>query len=185
MPEPFHSGHDEYLARYLKTDEKKIIGIGREVQGRHRDGSVFPLYLGISEMKIGDQRMFMGTVQNISARKQSEISLRESEIRLKTIVDSAVDGIISIDDQGFVLTFNPAAEKLFGYGAEEVIGKKINMLMPEPYYSEHDSYLMRYATTGVKKIIGIGREVRGRNKNGSVFPIYLSVGEMEINGRCL
>jgi diguanylate cyclase (GGDEF)-like protein/PAS domain S-box-containing protein len=104
---------------------------------------------------------------------------------LDVILDIAVDAIISIDNHGFILTFNPAAEKLFGYLADEAIGQKINILMPEPYSVEHDSYMEDYEKTGIKKIIGIGREVVAKHKDGTVFPIRLSVGEAKIDNNSI
>lgn len=107
----------------------------------------------------------------------------ESGQLLKAIIENAIEGIITIDEHGIVESINPAALLLFGYKAEEVIGRNISFLMPEPDRSAHDGYLHNYLTTGVKKIIGIGREVKGLKKNGSTFPFRLSVSEVNYENR--
>jgi len=101
---------------------------------------------------------------------------------LQAIFESAVDGIIVIDSQGIVEAFNPGAERLFGYSEKEVLGHNVKMLMPAPYRDEHDQYIARYRETSEKRIIGIGRQVTGRRKDGTTFPVHLSVGEMRIEG---
>jgi PAS domain S-box-containing protein len=98
-------------------------------------------------------------------------------IRLQAVLDTAVDGIVLIDVNGSVLSFNPACERLFGYAPDEVIGCNVKMLMPPVYSDNHDQYLANYRRTSTRKIIGIGREVFGQRKDGSIFPMYLSVGE--------
>ena len=98
------------------------------------------------------------------------------------LVAFAVDGIMVIDEKGTVRVYNKACERLFGYEAGEVIGRNVKMLMPQPYRDEHDNYLAHYVATGEKHIIGIGREVAGRRKDGTVFPINLSVGEGVVRG---
>lgn len=102
----------------------------------------------------------------------------DSSRLLEAIIENAIDGIITIDPHGIVESINPAALVLFGYTAEEVIGNNISMLMPEPDRSSHDRYIETYEQTGHKKIIGIGREVRGLKKDGSTFPFRLSVSEV-------
>lgn len=101
-----------------------------------------------------------------------------SEAELRGAIDTAIDGMIVIDRAGTVLLYNRACERLFGYAAGEVLGRNIGMLMPSPHRERHDTYLRDYLRTGTAKIIGIGREVAGRRKDGSTFPMRLSVGEL-------
>jgi PAS domain S-box-containing protein len=103
--------------------------------------------------------------------------------KLRGILESAVTAIITIDDRGIIESVNPATERLFGYNVAELVGHNVNVLMPEPYRTEHDGYLSNYLRTGTKKIIGIGREVSGRRKDGTTFPVYLSVSEFKADGR--
>jgi two-component system sensor kinase FixL len=182
MPSPYHEEHDAYLERYLTTGEAKIIGVGREVSGRRRDGTVFPVQLSVREMRIGGERKFTGMLQDLTKRVRLEGALGASEARWRAIVDSAVDGIVMIDAHGRIEAFNLGAERLFGYTSDEVRGENVSMLMPTPYREEHDRYLSRYLATGRAKIIGMGREVQGRRKNGTTFPLHLSVGELTIGG---
>ena len=358
-PQPDHDEYDGYLHNYLTTGEKKILGTGREVMGRRRDGSTFPMDLALSEFELGGRRIFTGIVRDITTRKQAEKErqrqllaervhravlemeavggfervvevmarelnalgvhfdavgvniideqvgdfrsysvlagqqtcihssdaidhpviqqllgywrmgviwervpvaevrvineaeaytpsvvidvpfaegtvavglqaepgtnaalievlqllaslvdlgcrrLREINARRQTeidllhakeeaeeasrtvasVVDNAIDGIITIDSEGTVGSFNPAAERIFGYAAAAVMGQNVRMLMPEPYHDEHDGYLHNYLTTGEKKILGTGREVMGRRRDGSTFPMDLAISEFELGGR--
>jgi PAS domain S-box-containing protein len=113
--------------------------------------------------------------QEIEERKRTEEALRRSERRLRSVVDHVIDAIITIDECGTVEAFNPAAEKIFGYQCSEILGQNIKVLMPKPYHDEHDGYLANYLRTGQAKIIGSGREVIGRRKDGSIFPMELAV----------
>ena len=182
MPPPFHEEHDGYLERYLSTGRAAIIGIGREVEGKRKDGTVFPLHLSVGEMTVGGERKFTGMLHDLSGRVKLEDELRASEEKWRAVIDSAVDGIVVIDPRGAIESLNPAAVRLFGYDESETIGRNVSMLMPSPYHEEHDSYLARYLSTGNKKIIGIGREVTGRRKDGTTFPLHLSVGEIFTKG---
>ena len=109
----------------------------------------------------------------------------ESVARLDTLLATAVDGIIVIDSTGIVQVYNAACERLFGYSAGDVVGQNVRMLMPSPYQERHDRYIASYRATGNPKIIGVGREVSGRRKDGSVFPMYLSVGEGHQHGQSI
>ena len=110
-----------------------------------------------------------------------EYIINENVEKLNAVINTILDGIIVINARGKIEGFNPAAENLFGYSASEIMGKNVNLLMPEPYHSKHDGFLNNYITTGEKKIIGIGREVVGLRKNGSEFPLDLAVTEMHLN----
>lgn len=110
-------------------------------------------------------------------------SIQEVALRLQAIIETAIDGIILIDAFGIVESINPAAATLFGYAEQEVIGKNISMLMPSPYNEQHDDYIDRYKKTGKAKIIGIGREVSGLRKDGTIFPMRLAVSEVQLENR--
>jgi PAS domain S-box-containing protein len=118
-------------------------------------------------------------------RRQAADALTESAERLRAILDTAVEGIITIDHRGLMETVNPAAEKIFGYPAAELIGRNISLLMPPPHRQAHDGYLANYLRTGQAHIIGIGREVSGRRKDGTIFPMDLSVSEVRLKDRVL
>lgn len=116
--------------------------------------------------------------------KEAE-DLREDAARLRAILDTTVDGIVTINESNIIQSFNKAAEHIFGYSASEVIGKNVKMLMPSPYRENHDSYVADYLRTGERKIIGTGREVRGLRKDGSTFPLYLAVSEVRVGHKRL
>ncbi len=118
---------------------------------------------------------------NILAR--SESAVRDREERLRAILETAVEGIITIDECGIIESFNRASETIFGYSANEVIGKNVNVLMSTPHREQHDGYLENYQHTGRAKIIGIGRETFARKKDGTLFPIDLSVSEVKLSDR--
>ncbi|NTH47049.1 PAS domain S-box protein [Agrobacterium rhizogenes] len=123
------------------------------------------------------------TNTDISDLKRIQADLAEREAHLRSILATVPESMVVIDEGGTIASFSSAAEKLFGYSAEEVYGKNVRMLMPSPDREAHDGYLSHYLTTGERRIIGYGRVVSGQRKDGTVFPMELSVGEAIANGK--
>lgn len=137
---------------------------------------------------FGDKRVASGLEvklfwQMVTNLKQIKVELEKSQNQLQAIIHNAMDGIITINEAGEILGFNPAAEQIFGYKQQDILGKNVNILMPEPTRGEHDGYIERYINTGEAKIIGVGgREVVAVRKNGEQFPMEVSISEMVLGG---
>src|SRR5271157_3375762 len=137
---------------------------------------------GVPVVKDGKVVQLRGIFQDISERKRTEASLEESQARMAAIVKTAVNAIITIDEQGIVWSFNPAAEKIFGYSSEEIVGKNVSLLMPSPHREQHAEYVARFKSTGERHVLGVQREVYALRKDGSTFPIELGVSEIHVHG---
>ncbi|WP_054774704.1 PAS domain S-box protein [Methylogaea oryzae] len=164
-----------YLTHQLRDLEQASMAVAQgdftpvlRVRGRDELARVAQAFNGMSER--------MGNTY-----RHLQVALAEAERRgerLQAVVDSGLDGILAIDQYGRITLFSRSAERIFGYGADEVMGRNVSMLMPEPYQSEHDGYLRRYLETRERHVIGVGREVVGLHKDGSVFPMDLSITEL-------
>ncbi|MBC8740370.1 PAS domain S-box protein [Paraburkholderia sp. UCT31] len=184
MPERFRAAHIGKRVDYFAAPHARPMGTGMELLGRRQDGGEFPIEVSLSPLRTDrGLKLVMATIHDITSRKRAEEALLESEARMRAIVDTAVDAIITIDEQGVMERVNPRAERLFGYSGVEMIGKNVSMLMPEPFRNMHDGYLAQYRQTGEKKIIGVGREVVGLRKDGTTFPMDLAVAEMHLGQR--
>jgi len=157
-----------------------------EFVDKNKDGGLYDAEATISQIHdaAGHAIGYVGVQRDISDRKRAERGLAESEARIRAIVETAADGIITIDERGIIETCNPAVEKMFGYAREELIGRNVSLLMSSPEREEHDGHLARYSQTHQPNIIGNGREVRGRRKDGTIFPVDLSVSETQLGDRC-
>ena len=133
---------------------------------------------------FGDKRVASGLEvklfwQMVTNLKQIKGELEKSQSQLQAIIHNAMDGIITIDETGAILGFNPAAEHIFGYAQQEILGRNVNILMPEPTRSAHDGFILNYIRTGEAKVMGVsGREVAAVRKNGEQFPMEVSISEM-------
>jgi two-component system sensor kinase FixL len=155
-----------------------------EMVRRTKDGRLIHVSVNISPLRDPDGHIVGAATiaRDITEQRRVERALRSSEAHWRSIIQSAVDGIVVINERGIVEAVNPAVERLFGYAEAELVGRNVNVLMPAPYHDEHDAYIAHYLATGQKKIIGIGREVTGLRKDRTTFPVHLSVGEMVIEG---
>jgi PAS domain S-box-containing protein len=131
------------------------------------------------------RRQLMEKEQALAERLRTEEALRESEARLRAVLSNVVEGIITINTAGLIESCNPAAERIFGYSASEIMGQHVKLLMPEPYHNAYDAYLRRYQEQGDVLTLGVGREVRGRRRDGTTFPMELGMSEVQQDGQRL
>ncbi len=181
------------LPQELQDEERDIlqrVRSGRKVdhfetRRLRKDGAVIDVSITVSPVwdeegaVIGASKV----ARDITAANAARAALLEREAHLQSVLATVPDAMVVIDTRGIMQSFSATAEKLFGYRAHEVVGQNVSILMPNPYRTQHDSYLARYLATGEKRIIGIGRLVVGQRKDGSTFPMELSVGEMRSGER--
>ncbi len=150
-----------------------------------KDGRVLEVWLSVSPIHDETGRVSGASTlaRDVTADRQAARALRDSEARWRAIVEAAEDAIVVIDARGTIESFNESAERLFGFREDEAIGQNVRLLMPNDEALRHDEYLARYARSGQRRIIGIGREVEGRRKDGRPFPLHLSVAEVSIEGQ--
>jgi two-component system sensor kinase FixL len=171
MPPPFHDGHDGYLASYRCTGERRIIGIGREVVGRRKDQTTFPMYLSVGEGEVGGQPIFVGIIHDLSRLHALERKHERSDRLLANIVESSDDVILSKTLGGVVMSWNAAAERILGYTANEMIGNPISVIIPPDRLSEEDDILRRVRAG--ERITNY--ETVRRHKDGHDIIVSLSV----------
>lgn len=153
-----------------------LIQMTKSVQEYERIGGIISLPVNAKD-EIGVLARAFHNV--LSAVRKQTADAKSASVRMQAILETAADAIVTIDVQGTVLSFNKAAENIFGYTEKEVIGKNVKILMPAPHHDAHDGYLSNYVTTGQAQIIGSSREVQGLRKSGEKFPIDLSLSEVK------
>ncbi|ACK50771.1 PAS/PAC sensor signal transduction histidine kinase [Methylocella silvestris BL2] len=156
-----------------------------ETRRRRKDGEIIDVSVSVSPVwdEAGHLVGIAKVARDVTTAKRAEIELREREAHLRSVLDTVPEATIVIDSSGVMQSFSANAERLFGYSAKEAIGRNVSLLMPSPYREQHDSYLDRYARTGERRIIGLGRVVVGLRRDGSTFPMELAVGEMQSGER--
>ena len=180
IPAAHRDAHRAGLSRYLATRESQLLNRRVTVTALHADGHEFPVELAITPFDGGDGLGFCAYLRDISARLVVERALRDSETRLRSIVDGAADAIVTADEHGVIQSWNAAAERIFGYPAAEAVGRNVSMLAAAPHAAAHDGYLRRYLECGEARIIGRPREVEGVRRDGSIVPVELAVSEVRL-----
>ena len=183
IPLDYREAHNKGLKRYLETGKSRILNSRLELKAVNREGTEFPIEISLVTSEQDSENFFCAIIRDLTQRSKTLEALQNSEVKIQTILDNVVDEIITIDKFGIIQSLNPSTEKIFGYTSSEILGKNIKILMPEPYSSEHDGYIQNYLNTGNSKIIGIGREVEGKRKNGEEFPIYLAINQITLDGQ--
>ena len=182
-------GEGRYVT-LLPTVIERLLHQQRLVEAKQQAEQALKETLEVLEARVGKrtgdlQRVNQQLQAEVTERERAEQAVAEREARIRAILDTTVDGIITIDARGIIESFNLAAERIFGYAAGEVVGQNVSMLMPSPYRDEHDGYLVRYLRTGEKKIIGIGREIVAQRKDGTICPIDLAISEVRLKDQRL
>ena len=173
-----HKGETAQILERIRRGER----IERyETRRRRKDGEIIDVSLTVSPVRDSAGRLkgAAKVARDITTAKRERIALMEREAHLRSVLATVPDAMIVIDARGIMRSFSAAAERQFGYAAEEVIGRNVSILMPSPYREQHDAYLERYLRTGEQRVIGRGRVVVGLRRDGSTFPMELAVGEMQ------
>jgi len=176
IPERFHEGHRAGIARINRGEPGRVIGSTVELFACHRDGHELPIELSLATWLLGRDRYFTGILRDISER-------REAELRFRSVTDSAIDAILSIDTLGNVVAWNRAAERIFGYGEKEMVGRSVEMLIPERFHEAHRAGMNRVTGGGESRVIGKTVELAALRQSGEEFPIELSLSTWVVEGQ--
>jgi PAS domain S-box-containing protein len=184
VPVRYRHEHVSFRDTFLGSPVSRPMGSGRDLYGIRKDGSEFPVEIGLSPINTDKGLMVLGTIVDISERKQTENRLRQSEAQLSGIIGSAMDAIVSVDEDENIVLFNNAAERMFLYPAEDAIGEKLNRFIPERFRSIHHKHIKSFGSTKVtKRSMGSLGAIFGLRADGSEFPIEASISQLQAEGR--
>ncbi|MBX3026122.1 PAS domain S-box protein [bacterium] len=180
IPTDQRAAHRAGLGRVLATGEGRVLNQRLTVSALRADGRTVPVELAITAFDDGGRPGFCAYLRDISARLAVERALRDSEARLRSVVDTATDAIITADDHGIIQSWNAAAVRIFGYAPEEAVGRNVAMLAAAPHDARHDAYLRRYRDEGTAHIIGVVRELEARRRDGTAIAVELAVNDVPL-----
>jgi PAS domain S-box-containing protein len=180
MPERFHAHHPSYLQAYIANPVVREMGAGRDLYGRRKDGSEFPVEINLSPLETKNEKLVTSIIRDISKRKRAEEELRASEIRFRGLLESAPDAIVIVNDKGYIVLVNAQAELWFGYSRDELLNQPVELLMPEQFRMRHQDYRQVYTKDPQVRPMGVGLDLYGRRKDGSEFPVEINLSPIKI-----
>lgn len=183
VPTRLRGQHPAYREAFVRSPVARPMGSGRDLYGLRKDGTEFPVEIGLNPIRTDKGVMVLGTIVDISERKHAEEKLRRSQEQLAGIIGSAMDAIVSVDEEERIVLFNNAAERMFLYPAEDAIGQKLNRFIPERFRATHHSHIKSFGSTKVsKRSMGSLGAIFGLRSDGEEFPIEASISQLESDG---
>ena len=179
LPERSAAAHVARRERYLRRPVARPMGIGIDLAGRRRDGTEFPVEISLSPVRTPDGLRVYATVVDITARKRAEAALAESEARFRAVLEASPNAIVAVDAEGRISYLNPQVEATFGYGRDDLIGRPIEVLLPERIGERHVGHRDGFLGHPVARPMGINLDLAGRRRDGSEFPVEISLSPVE------
>ena len=175
LPERFWNGHTGFRTAYFADPAPRAMGMGRDLFGRRKDGSEFPVEVGLNHTQFDGDLMAIAFITDITERKKMDLELRESEERFRSIVETIPGAVVAIDTGGHMLIINPMVTQLFGYSHQELIGQPVELLLPERYRGGHADFRTGYFAEPSPRPMGAGRDLAGQRKDGTEFPVEIGL----------
>jgi PAS domain S-box-containing protein len=172
VPERFRKKHPDFRNGFFASSAARSMGVGRDLYGRRKDGSEFPVEIGLNPIETEDGLLVLSAIVDITERKRSEEKFR-------LVVESAPNAMVMIDGKGVIVLVNAGAENLFGYARDEVLGRPIEMLVPERFRKKHPDFRNSFFVSPAARSMGVGRDLYGRRKDGSEFPVEIGLNPIE------
>jgi len=184
VPQRFRAHHPDFRNSFIANPTVRPMGGGRDLFGLRKDGSEFPVEIGLNPIHTEQGPMVLGTIVDITARKLAEEELRRSQQQLSGVIASAMDAIITVDDEQRIVLFNAAAERMFLFPAEDAIGQKLDRFIPERFRQGHKSHIEGFGRTNVsKRTMGSFGAIYGLRADGEEFPVEASISQIESDGQ--